>query len=336
MMNMLTQTIAAMGHQQASTPPTPAPTTLATPSIKEPKIKDPDTFDGKRDALNGFLTECELVFALQPSRFADDLTKVNYMTSLLRGMPLQAIRPHILASPKPAFLLSIDEFIAYLKTNYGDPDEKGTARRKLKALRQTGSASAYFAEVQQYLAVLGWKDEDSNIDRAIEGLKPNLKDEIARTGNTFTTLTSLIKFIIPLDNRLHERQQERNWETKIDTRSDRTSITSITPKSTSTTYTSTTRSSAPARAEPPRTTVSSSMRPSSTIPSRATTPYESRQRGPLSGNQRQYRVDNKLCLYCGSAGHTVNICPVAANKNMAPSSLSSTTVKSEPSNSKNA
>ena len=207
MMDMLTRTFAA---QQASLP---LPRSTA-PTSKEPKIKDPDTFNWSTKSLNGFLTKWELIFELQSSRFGDDQTRINYMISLLRGTPLEAIRPYITLVIKPSFLLNFDEFILRLKLNYGDPDETGTARRKLKSLHQTTSASAYFAEFQQYIAVFQWVDGDMIVDRAIDGLKPNLKDEIARTGSNFVSLGDLMRFIIPLDNHLFEREQERKRETK--------------------------------------------------------------------------------------------------------------------------
>ena len=133
---MLTRTFAA---QQASFQ-LPRST---VPTSKEPKIKDPDTFDGSTKSLNGFLTEYELVFELQPSRFGDDRTKINYMISSLRGTPLEAIRPYITSTIKPSFLLNFDEFILRLKLNYGDPDETGTHNEssnrcaKLPVLRRT-------------------------------------------------------------------------------------------------------------------------------------------------------------------------------------------------------
>ena len=58
MMNLLTQSVANQNRQSAS----PAP-----PKAQEPKVKDPETFHGQRDSLNAFITECELVFELQPS-----------------------------------------------------------------------------------------------------------------------------------------------------------------------------------------------------------------------------------------------------------------------------
>src|ERR1700746_2584328 len=75
-----------------------------------------------------------------------------------------------------------------------------------------GPASTYFAEFQQYVTILGWKDQGPIIDKAIEGLRPNLKDEVARQGFVPKTLDELIMFIVPLDNRLYEREQERRRE----------------------------------------------------------------------------------------------------------------------------
>jgi hypothetical protein len=72
----------------------------------------------------------------------------------------------------------------------------------LKALRQTGPASSYFAEFQQDVAILGWKDQDPIIDKAIEGMKQSLKDEIARQGYVSNTLADLIRFIVSLGSRL--------------------------------------------------------------------------------------------------------------------------------------
>ena len=86
------------------------------------------------------------------------------MVSFLQGTPMVAIRPYIMSDPHPNFLKDFDLFVAYLRTNYGDPDELGTARRKLKALHQTSSAASYFAKFQQYLAILGWKDQDPIIN----------------------------------------------------------------------------------------------------------------------------------------------------------------------------
>ena len=198
----------------------------------------------------------------------------------------------MIAKPRPDFLSDFSTFVAYLRTNYGDPDELGTARRKLKALRQVSSASAYFAEFQQYLAVLGWKDQDPIVDRAIEGLKSHLKDEVARKGDRPTSLAELIAFVVPLDNRLHEREQERRRETKDPVKEPETRrpVSSVNGTMSRVTEVSAT--------------------PAHIIRRTTTSAYTPPPRGPLSEQERKRRYDLRLCLYCGEPGHTANACPV--------------------------
>jgi hypothetical protein len=291
MMNLLTQSVANQNRQSAS----PAP-----PKAQEPKVKDPETFHGQRDSLNAFITECELVFELQPSRFGDDRTRVSYMISLLRGTPLLAVRPLLSYDPRPYFLDNHRLFVEYLQTNYGDPDEKGTARRKLKNLRQITSASAYFAEFQQYIAILGWKDQDPIIDKAIDGLKSYLKDEVARSGHRPNTLSDLIAFIIPLDNRLYEREQEKRYETRNATSKTTTNARPTQPTNNMTSVTSATFT--------PRSTNFADTKPTTANYTRTT---GSTPRGPLSDAEKQRRRDNNLCLYCAEQGHSATDCPLA-------------------------
>ena len=287
MMQLLTQSIA--GNRASS---------LEPPRIPEPKVKDPDVFDGATSKVNSFITECQLVFALQPSRFVEGRTRVNYMLSLLRGTALNAVRPLLEARITPYVLLTPEAFIEYLRINYGNPDEKGSARRALKALRQTGPASAYFAEFQQYIAVLGWVDQDPIVDKAISGLKANLQDELARSGPRPETLAELIQFVIPLDNRLYEREIERKHEERSSGYQDRirnvqgnsgvTINAQITPSSTQT---------------PVFSRVQQNQRNGNMPP-----PPPLIRGQPISSELRQYRRDWNLCMRCGGGGHRAAEC----------------------------
>lgn len=217
-----------------------------------------------------------------------------------------AVRPLLSMDPQPYFLEDLREFIQYLHPNYGDPDERGTARRKLKALRQTASALAYFAEFQQYIALLGWKDQDPIIDRAIDGLKSYLKDEMARAGHCPNTLSDLIRFIVPLDNRLYEREQEKKYETKNETKPQSSKTTDTRSKPIETIV------SVLAGAFTPRSNNVANTTPTTNNNNQASS---NGPRGPITNDERERRMTNNLCLCCGESGHKIADCPRSRNRN---------------------
>ena len=114
------------------------------------------------------------------------------MTSYLRGSALDSVRALETISPPATKLLSMGAFVQYLQDSYGNPDEAGTAQRKLKALRQTGTAAEYFSKLRELIAILGWIDQGPIIFNAIDGLSSDLKDEIARSGRDFDRLNELV------------------------------------------------------------------------------------------------------------------------------------------------
>jgi hypothetical protein len=219
--------------------------------------------------------------------------KVNYVISFLRGSPLHAIQPLLLEPIRPPEISSYENLVEYLRINYGDPDEKGTASREWKELKQTGSASAYIAKIQQYVAILKRKEPEPIIERAIDGLKSQLKDEIARSGRTFSSLAELAAFIIPLDNRLWTREQEKKREVKDRLTKPTQSYVAPRYPAAIDTQVEVKRESSP-KPQPTRTN------PSQVLP-----------RGPLSPQEKQRRRDHNLCLYCGRPGHLALSCPEA-------------------------
>lgn len=239
------------------------------------------------------------------------------MISLLRDTPLLAIRPIMSALPRAEMLDDHKKLIEYLRINYGDPDEKGTARRKLKGVRQNGSASAYFAELQQYIAILGWKEQEQIVDRAIDGLKPHLKDEIARSGLLPQTLAELIDFVIPLDNRLYERDIERKHEGREQAKT----TTRVLSSTTVTTPISTSRPFASYRDQTTKDTTGLGKTTENVVhTSRLTAPATYPRPAILSDAERQRRRDNRLCYRCGAPDHISAECSMvkAARFNAVP------------------
>ena len=304
-------------------PPAPVPPVYAPPvQVKEPKVLDPEIFYGQRNKLTSFLTECEINFSVQSSRFTSDSVKINYMISFLRDSPLLAIRPYLGRAEKPEFLVENPKFIDYLKSNFGDPDEKESAVRRLNSLRQTSSASAYFAEFNQCVAILGWKEQGPLIDKAKRGLNATMKDEIARERAKFTSVEELINFVIPLDNSLYERELERKKEEK-----EKPTRTSTKPEA----FASVTRTS---------TNPASNRGYIPAVFNNANHPFRpanrsNQPRGPIDNNERARRIENNLCLYCGDSSHQIRDCAVRNRRNQVLNQVQVKTEEFRPTWSKN-
>ena len=289
--------------------PSLSPALSASGAPKEPKVKEPDTFSGETPSkLNGFLLQCELMFSLHASRYESEEVKVSAMISYLRGSALQSVRPLVAIRPWPVELQSVAAFSRYLKSSFGDPDERGTAKRQLRGLRQTKSAAEHFAKVRELVAVAGFTDQVAIVDWAIHGLKPHLKDEIAKQGE-FYSLAELVEFIVPLDNRLRHREEERKLEEAATARAER-------PKPEQA------KSDLPGRRPwserlnhpPPVTRVSeprgehlAEPKPDAFEASRLARNPD----GTITEAERERRLREGSCLRCGQRGHSLATCPTA-------------------------
>ncbi|KAK4683964.1 putative transposase, partial [Tremellales sp. Uapishka_1] len=181
---------------------------------RERKVNAPDTFSGGKGKLNHFLMQCELVFDAQRKQYPDDHSQINFITSYLRGAALTALQPLWAKSPRPKVLLTEVEFLRWLQVNFGDIDQKGVARQQFKDLRQTGSVMAYFSKMRELLAILGWQDEEQNVDRAYDGLSADIKEILVKQVVEFTTLDELVDYVTRLDVKLQgfHAQQKRDAE----------------------------------------------------------------------------------------------------------------------------
>jgi hypothetical protein len=70
-------------------------------------------------------------------------------------------------------------FRQYLEQTFRDIDAEATAERRLKQLRQTTLASAYFSKFYQLILNVDW-NKRAYISAAIRGLKDHMWDELAR------------------------------------------------------------------------------------------------------------------------------------------------------------
>ena len=279
----------------------PQPSTVtAKEKTSEPKVASPDFFSGSRQGLTPFLTQVKMVIGLQPSRYPTEKTKVLYVGSFLRGTALLWFQPYVGKTPEDPIINDFELFCSKLKELFGDPDEEGTAERNLYSLKQKGSATTYLADFQRYAVLVGWNDK-AKMAQFYRGLKDVIKDELARQDKA-ETLHDLMEQAVKIDTRVYERSLEKG--------ADITGQQRFTPRTYNPTYRDSTQRNTSYNRYNNTTTrpFVANNKPGLNLP---VTPA-----GKLTKEEYTRRRDNNLCLYCGSADHTIAKCPLShANPN---------------------
>src|SRR6266481_1350711 len=123
------------------------------------KLRDPDPFDGSNTRkLRTFILQCKLNFRDHSDLFQDDMTKVNYMLSYLKGTALDCFEPALLEMPKPTWLSDFTLFLEELEASFGSYDPIGEAEAKLEGLRmqENHQAMKYLIKFMQLAAHIQW------------------------------------------------------------------------------------------------------------------------------------------------------------------------------------
>lgn len=249
-------------------------------------LKQPPEFDGKdRKACETFLSHVKLYLNSNAVLYPTERDKVMFASSYLRASAFKWFEPH-LKSDNSGILDDFQAFQDELIRNLGDPDRIRSLTRELQTLKQTGSAAAYSSQFCQVSAYLNWNDEALR-DQFYSGLKSEVKDALAYSNVDWTTFKELSNLAIRLDNRLFERRSDNSRSTG-------------------------------ARAAPHNSTRASGTTPSSSDSSAMDLDgTKSRKFQPLTDAERKRRRDNKLCMYCGEAGHFAGQCPKKSNSSPA-------------------
>lgn len=251
------------------------------PPPREPHVADPEPFDGTLGRARGFLLQCSNVFSLRSHTYDTDKSKILYVVGLLRGRALEWAEAE--DSTRPLATRSFVSFLNSFKTVFDLPDFAGNvAQRLLQITQGSDSVANYSIRFHTLAAEAGW-DEGALRGIFLQGLNDQLKDELAPR-DPAVDLDTLISQTIQLDNRLRERRRER--------RSNHCSQTSL--------------------RQPIRPT-----RPSS--PPNLQTPTSGKLETPepmqlgrtrLTPGERERRMRERRCLYCGELGHFLPSCPV--------------------------
>jgi len=277
-------------------------------SSAKPKLREPDPFDGSDPKkLRTFILQCKLNFRDRKDLFGDDETKVNYALSYLKGAALDCFEPALLDPIDPAWLSEFDLFIEELETNFGSFDPEGEAEAELEQLRmqENHQATKYFIKFQQLAARVKWGDAALR-RQAYNGLAKRIKNDMVHhhKPNSLQGLRVLAQLI---DSRYWERRAEISRENgtsgssgnKSEHQSDSSKSDSKSGKGSSHSKQKNNSGS--------KGSTSDQKKPDPDLSSKLG------KDGKLTPQERQRRLDNNLCLFCGTSGHVAKDCPKSSS-----------------------
>ena len=273
------QLTALNGASPSQPPPPPAVAAPAPPANPpaEPHIPPPAKYSGNPDTCRNFLTQVRLVFNAQPVRYQQETAKIAYVASLLEGPPLtyfNALYEQGSPAVQSFFLLETE-----LKRVYDHPIRGQQAGQQLLRLRQGRRSVREFASEFRSLAVeSGWNDQ-ALLTAFQSGLNRTIGREIALRQEQLS-LDAAITTAIRISDQMAQ------WLVE------------------------------PSPLRPAVSPVGANRVPPALLPSEAAgaTGEEPMQVGrtQLSPEERQRRMSEGRCLYCGQLGHIIATCPLKA------------------------
>ncbi|KAL0168942.1 hypothetical protein M9458_037164, partial [Cirrhinus mrigala] len=186
-----------------SSPTSGVPLSL-TQREPEPHANNPPLYDGDPNSCRAFLSQCSLVFALQPRRYATERLKVAYVITLLTGKAREW--GTAVWDAGASFCTDFEEFRAEM-TKLFDRSVKGDeAASKLARLRQGGRSVTEYAILFKTLAASCDWNEGALRAMFREGLNFDIQDEIA-THDLPQDLEGFINLATRVESRLRLRQR---------------------------------------------------------------------------------------------------------------------------------
>jgi len=283
------------------------PLTPSGQSYKEPKIGEPPTYNGKAAEFHRFLQQCKLYIRMKPITFAHDDARVAYFLSRLRGMPAEWGQA-LLEADSP-LLTNYDAFLEQFTSLYENKARRRQLEERLESMQQTGSAHTFAAEFTSLCEILDVKEKTRKI-LFLPKLKLGVRKALAlvQLPPTFKELVDLavrtddINFIAAKAEKAEQKALSKHSSAQSSSQPKTPA-----PSQNSSSY-------------PPRLNSQSSNRTPSnnrshpysnsshSQPRSAPHPDVSAPRPHLTPEEKERRIREGLCTYCGEPGHSPDTC----------------------------
>jgi hypothetical protein len=279
----------------------PDPPPAIAPNAHRLKVNAPDEFDGRNPKkLKSFLVSCNNAFRADPDTFRLHDKRVSYALSYLRGSAQRHFDTQLEDEDEvdfipPGWLHDWPRFVEELREMFGDPNAEATAEAELNGLRmRTNQKFADFlVDFNMLSSQVNWGDHALR-HRLKQALPDRIKDSLALVEEpaAFNEWKCLVQNI---DQRYWERQAEIRRDARPNTGTNTSHGTPV-PN---------TRSAV--LGAPAASATSAARGPPSNPPiARHLT-----AQGGLTQTERDRRIVQGLCLYCGGQGHKASECSKA-------------------------
>lgn len=159
-----------------------------------------------------FLTQCEVVFSLQPATYAKERSRIAFIISHLKGRAREwgTAVWNTNADCLSHYSLFKEEMLRVFDRSVHGPE----ASRLLSTLRQGRRSVADFSvEFRTLSTSCGW-NEPTLVARFIEGLNSEIKDEVLARETSFR-LDPLIDLALCVEKRFDLQQRAHAMETPL-------------------------------------------------------------------------------------------------------------------------
>ena len=259
-------------------------------SRKSPKFPDPDQYDGDRAALKGFIYKLKAKLRSNMDWYLTEEDEVLYAVGRLKGTAEQRILP-LVESDHESTIRTMDKFYEALEVAFGDPDKKATAQRYIQKLKQANRPfHQHLADFEAHIHDTGYDEQNQRFNFK-EGLSSELRALLIPTRANELSFAELKKLCQRMDN-------EQRQITPFVPRGSRPTLNTPPALARASTAPAINRSTDDSNTAMDLSNVNQN-------PARFAS-----TRGPISAQERQRRMDNKLCLYAGCSGHISKDCPL--------------------------